>query len=348
MLSAWVLPSFAMRAPRIARNHEVDVIVTLTLNPAVDKTIRMPAVATGAVNRVQESLLDPGGKGINVTRMADRLGWPSIAFGFLGGEIGEIIERLLESEGVQSHFIHVPGQTRLNVTIFDESTGRGTSFYDRGPDMSAERFNELCAQIRPWLVVRPVLVLAGSIPSGAPDDIYADYIALAHSTGAKTILDTADEPLRIGVRAHPYLVKPNVAEAEQLLGHPLSDLSSVVGAAQEIHAMGAEVVIISMGAQGAVCLQDNTVWHAIPPTIERRSTVGSGDSMVAGLAVSIARGEEISAGLRLGTAAGAATAMVPGTALGEPSDIARLLPQVRIAELALPKPGAQLVRRASP
>ncbi|HVC35101.1 MAG TPA: 1-phosphofructokinase [Chloroflexota bacterium] len=320
------------------------MIVTLTLNPAVDKTIRMPQIATGEVNRVQESLLDPGGKGINVTRLADRLGWPSIAFGFLGGEIGEIVERSLQKEGVQSHFVQVPGQTRLNVTIFDESTGRGTSFYDRGPEVSIERINHLTAQVRPWLLVKPVLVLAGSLPLGAPDDVYADYIALAHSAGAKTMLDTTGEPLRLGVRSHPYLVKPNVAEAEQLVGRPLTDLSSVVGAAQEIHAMGAAVVVISMGAQGAICLQDDTVWHAIPPRIVRRSTVGSGDSMVAGLAISIARGEDISTGLRLGTAAGAATAMVPGTALGDAADIARLMPQVRVTRLAVRGPQNQSAR----
>lgn len=326
-------------------SHADTVIVTLTLNPAVDKTIWMPTVTSGGINRVQESQLDPGGKGINVTRMARRLGWPSIAFGFLGGANGKFLERSLRKEGVQSHFVPVRGQTRLNVTIFEESTGRGTSFYDRGPDISPKRLAALSAQIRPWLGVHPVLVLAGSLPLGTPDTIYADYIALAHSTGTRTILDAAGEPLRLGIQARPSLVKPNVAEAEQLVGHRLPDLPSLVEAAREIHAMGAEVVVISMGADGAVCLQDGTIWRVTPPKIQRRSTVGSGDSMVAGMAIGLARGEEVTTGVRLGTAAGAATAMVPGTSLGDPADIARLLPQVHIAEVPAPKPTAETIER---
>jgi 1-phosphofructokinase len=313
------------------------MIVSLTLNPAVDKTIRMPSVAMGEVNRVQESYLDPGGKGINVSRLIDRLGWPTIAFGFVGGEIGEMIANALQREGVQHHLMNVPGQTRLNVTIFDESTNSGTSFYDRGPEVSIDYLNRLGEEIRPWLDVKPVLVLAGSIPPGVPDDVYADYIGLAHSVGVKTVLDTAGEALRLGIRSGPYLIKPNVTEAEQLLGRALPDLPAIVEAARELLAYGIEVVVISMGARGAVCAQANQVWYAVPPTVTRRSTVGSGDSMVAGLALSIARGEDIVDGLRLGTAAGAATAMVPGTALAGPADIARLLPQVRIEPVSIPQ-----------
>lgn len=320
--------------------------MTLTLNPAVDKTIRLPRLTPGTVNRVQESLLDPGGKGINVSRIVDRLGWPTIAFGFLAGEIGEIIARALEKEGVQSHFIRVPGQTRLNVTIFEEETSRGTSFYDRGPEVGFEALNRLGDDIRPWLCVHPVLVLAGSLPPGVPEDVYADFIALGHSAGVKAILDTTGEPLRLGLRARPYLVKPNLEEAEQLVGRPLHDLGAIIQAAREIRSMGAEVVVISLGPEGAICLEDNRVWRAIPPPIDRRSTVGSGDSLVAGLAISIARGESIVEGLRLGTAAGAATAMVPGTALGGPADIARLLPQVRLEELVPPARPAR-ARKAS-
>ncbi len=310
------------------------MIVTLTLNPAVDKTITVPNLAVGQVHRVHQSDLDPAGKGINVSRMVDRLGWPTIAFGFLAGEMGLIVAKALEGEGVQSHFVRVSGQTRLNVTIFDQTTGRGTSFYEEGPRVDGEALRRLEEEVRPWLLACQVLVLAGSVPPGAPSDIYAHYIRLARSAGVKPILDTDREPLRLGVQAGPYLIKPNRAEAERLLGRPLPDLPSVVQAARELVAAGVEVVVISMGAEGAICARDDRVWHAIPPRVQRRSTVGSGDSMVAGLAVSIARGQDIVEGLRLGTAAGAATAMVPGTALGRNEDIATILPQVRIETLA--------------
>lgn len=310
------------------------MIVTLTFNPAVDKTIRVHSLAMGRVNRVSESQLDSAGKGINVSRVVDRLGWPTIAFGFLAGEIGMLVARALNEEGVQSHFLSVPGQTRLNVTIFDEATGNGTSFFDHGPQVSSERMKDMHEVMRPWLRVCQVLVLAGSLPPGVPDNAYADYIRLGRSMGVKTILDADGDPLRLGVQARPYLIKPNLSEAEHLMNRPLPDLSAVQQAALEITANGIEVAVISMGARGAIGAQRGQVWHAIPPKIQRQSTVGSGDSMVAGLAVALAQGLDIVEGLKLGTAAGAATAMTPGTSLAAPEDIASLLPQVQIRALA--------------
>ncbi|MBI4494480.1 MAG: 1-phosphofructokinase [Chloroflexi bacterium] len=310
------------------------MIITLTLNPAADKTIVVRDLAVGQLHRVRESHLDPAGKGINVARLVDRLGCPSIAFGFLAGEIGTLINRALLEEGVQNHFLLLPGQTRLNVTIFDEATGAGTSFWDRGPEVDVEHLNSLEHDIQPWLGTCRVLVLAGSLLPGAREDIYAHYIELARARGVQTILDTDGEPLRLGIQARPTLIKPNLAEAERLVGRSLPDVPSVVQAARDILARGVDVVVISMGARGAICAQGERVWHAIPPTVKRRSTVGSGDSLVAGLAVSMDCGQDIVEGLRLGTAAGAATALVPGTALGTPAEITRLLPQVRIEPFA--------------
>lgn len=310
------------------------MIVTITLNPAADKTILVKQLVQGEVHRVQESHLDPAGKGINVARLADRLGCPAIAFGFLAGEIGLLINRALVEEGVQNHFLRIPGQTRLNVTIFDQATGRGTSFYDQGPRVDAARLRRLEAEIAPWLTSCRAIVMAGSLLPGVPTDIYARYIGLAHTAGVKTILDTDGEPLRLGIQARPYLIKPNQEEAERLLGHPLPDLASVIRGAREILSMGVEVVIISMAAQGAICAQGERIWRAIPPVVKRRSTVGSGDSLVAGLVVALAQGQDVVEGLRLGTAAGAATAMAKGTSLGTAADIARLLPRVQIETLA--------------
>lgn len=310
------------------------MIVTLTMNPAVDKTILVPRLEAGQVHRVRESQLDPAGKGINVSRLVDRLKWPTIAFGFLAGEVGLLVERTLAEEGVPSHFLRVLGQTRLNVTVFDEELGQGTSFYDQGPWVAPERLQALQRDLEPWLKATKLFVLAGSLSPGIPDGAYAELIRLARSAGVRPILDAAGEPLRLGVAAGPYLVKPNVQEAEELLGRPLRDVPAVIAAAREIAGLGVEVALISMGARGAVAASGAQTWLAVPPTVERRSTVGSGDSMVAGLAVALAGDGTLVDALRLGTAAGAATAMVPGTALGSPEDIAELLPRVRVEELA--------------
>lgn len=309
------------------------MIVTVTPNPAVDQTLFVSRLQVGAMQRVRESQLDPAGKGINVSRMAHRLGWPTIAFGFLAGEIGVLAQRALDDEGVQHHFVRVAGQTRLNVTIVDETAGVATSLYGPGPTVDATQRARLDDLLRFWLPAARVLVLAGSLPPGMPVDAYATYIRLAQSCGVVTILDADGDALRYGLEAKPTIIKPNRAEAERLLGCPLPDLQAVVSGARALAARGVSTVVITLGPEGAVCVCGEQIWYAVPPSVERRSTVGSGDSFVAGLAVALANGRDLREGLRLGTAAGAATAMTRGTALGTAEDVEKLLPAVRIEAL---------------
>lgn len=310
------------------------MIITLTLNPAVDQTLWVKDMTMGQVNRFSASQLDPAGKGVNVSRMADRLGWPTIAFGLLAGEIGLMVQQALDREHVHYHFEHVPGQTRLDFTIVDESTGRSTSFYGPGPSVPPDALTSLDELLEFWLRTGRVFVLAGSLPPGVPESTYRRYIELAKERGVLTILDAEDDALRLGVEAGPHLVKPNVREAEGLLGHALPDLEAVVKGGRELLERGIGAAVISMGAQGAVCVRKDGAWRALPPEVQLRSTVGSGDSMVAGLAVALARGDDLLEGLRLGTAAGAATAACPGTSLGDADAVRRLLPQVKIERLA--------------
>jgi 1-phosphofructokinase family hexose kinase len=309
------------------------MIVTFTPNPAVDQTLFVTGLKFGEVNRARESELSPAGKGINVSRVAHRLGWPTMAFGFLAGDIGDVAQNALDAEGVQSHFARVPGQTRINVSIADEASGACTSVSCPGPTVTAEHLAELEGMLRFWLQATKVLVLAGSLPAGVPDDTYARIIDTASRQGVCTVLDADGEPLRLGVEATPYLIKPNRAEAERLLGRPLPDLEAVADGARELSARGIGVVVISMGADGAVCVEGGRARRAVSPKVEVRSTVGSGDSLVAGLCVGIARGDGIVEGLRLGTAAGAATAMTPGTELGSAEEIAALVAQVQVEDL---------------
>jgi 1-phosphofructokinase family hexose kinase len=315
------------------------VIITLTLNPAIDQTLWVRRLQLGEVNRPLETQLDPAGKGINVSRMAHRLGWPTVAFGFLAGDIGRIVQAALDAERVQSHFIHVPGQTRINVTIVENDRGKvSTSLYGPGPAVETSHLTELDELLEFWLRAARVLVLAGSLLPGVPRDLYARYIERAKHHGVKTILDASGQALRLGVAARPDLIKPNVREAEELLGRPLDDPAAVARGALDLCSFGIGRVVISMGAQGAVCAEDGLLHRVQPPVIRLNSTVGSGDSLVAGLAVGMARGDTLLGGLRLGTAAGAATAMAPGTALGSAVEINQLLHDVRIT--ALPDSGA--------
>ncbi|MFN0073533.1 MAG: 1-phosphofructokinase [Chloroflexota bacterium] len=306
------------------------MILTVTTNPAVDQTLFVDTLQLGEVNRFGASQLDPAGKGINVSRMVHRLGWPTVAFGFLAGEIGRIAQKALDAERVQHYFIQVPGQTRLNVTVVDAATDTATSFYGPGPAVPAEYLDDLKSVLRFWMPSTRVMVIAGSLPVGIPDETHAGFIHLARSFGVTTILDTDAEALRQGVAAIPSLIKPNIEEAQRLLGRPLPDTDAIIDGARALLARGIGTVVISMGARGLICAQGERVWHVRPPQIERQSTVGSGDSLVAGLAIALARGDDIAEGLRLGSAAGAATAMTIGTALGTAADVQMLLPKVSI------------------
>lgn len=309
------------------------MIMTLTVNPAADQTLWVDRLDPGRVHRVQGSQIDPAGKGINVSRMAHRLGWPTIAFGFLAGDTGNIVEKALHAEGVQHHFVHVPGQTRLNVTVVD-GAGTATSFLGPGPAVPPEGLSALESLLLFWLHAGWILVIAGSLPAQVPEPAYAAYVRAARRQGVKVFLDADGPAMREGVDAGPDLIKPNVAEAERLLQRRLPNDAAVVQAARELVERGVGVVVISMGARGAICASGRRVWRVRPPVVERRSTVGSGDSMVAGLAVALARGDDLVAALKLGAAAGAATAASTGTGLGRAEAVEAILPKVEIEALA--------------
>jgi 1-phosphofructokinase len=308
------------------------MIVTVTPNPAVDQTVWVEHLEPGRINRFTRTQLDPAGKGINVSRMVHRLGWPTIAFGFLAGELGVLAERALDDEGVPHGLIRVPGQTRLNTTIVCTATGQATSLYGAGPVIPEEARARLEGMIRFWLQPGPLLVLAGTLPPGMPEDTYATYIRLGKANGVKVILDADGAALRHGIAAGPSMIKPNVQEAEHLLGRPLPDTAAVLAGARELAGQGVAIVVISMGGRGAVCASGERAFVVHAPAVERRSTVGSGDSFVAGLAVGLARGLELEDALRLAAAAGAATATAPGTSLGQRDAVEALGAGVRIEE----------------
>ena len=304
------------------------MIITLTLNPAVDETMWIDRLAPGEVHRVHEVHTDPAGKGINASRMVHRLGCPTIALGLVGGDAGDMIEKALAKEGVQHHFVRVAGETRINFTLV-EASGVASSFYAPGPDASPDALAALERMLEVWMRAGRVLVLAGSLPPGVPTGAYAKYVRAAREAGLRVFLDASGDALREGLDAQPDLIKPNAEEAEELLGRRLDGEAAVIGAAREL-AQRAGMVVISMGSKGSVCARGGDAWRIASPKIERRSTVGSGDSMVAGIAVAMARGDGVEAALALGTAAGAATAMSLGTSLGTAADVAALVSRVRV------------------
>ncbi len=311
------------------------MIVSFTPNPAVDKTLLVRGLRHGAQNRADESHVDPGGKGINVSRMAHRLGAPTVALAALGGHVGRMLARALHDEAVPAHFVWTREETRLNVIVVDPTSGESTRVWDRGPHVDAAESAELLALTRRWCAGASVFVAGGTLSPGMPQDLHATALAEAAKLGARTILDADGDAFRRGLAGRPFLVKPNVREAETILGRALHGEAEIAAAGRELLERGPEAVVISMGAAGALLVQRDRVVRVVPPAVEFRSAVGSGDSLVAGLAVAMARGDDLVEGMRLGSAAGAATAAAVGTHLGDRADVERLLPLVRVEDVAV-------------
>lgn len=309
------------------------MIITVTLNPAVDRIITLTELHLGDTNRITDGVLDPGGKGVNVSRMIHELGAASLAMGFVAGSLGRFIEESLNKLGIAEDFIHTPGDTRQNLAIIETRLHRHTILSEAGPPTDLKYLRRLRSEIERRLRPSDWVVLAGSVPPGIPLTVYADLTELAHATGAQVCLDTDGELLEEGVKAIPDLVKPNCEELERLVGRTLPDTPAIVLAANDLHASGIAHVVVSMGRKGAFAISDAGAWRVTPPTVRAISAIGSGDSLVAGLVVALANGESLATGLRLGAAAGAATALQPGTRLGTRSDIERLEPLVVLEPL---------------
>ena len=315
------------------RPPDARVIMTVTLNPAIDEAVAIEQLTLGGTNRCQLDALDPGGKGLNASRVIKRLGRETVALGFVGGVTGEMVQSRLDLEGVCHDFDDVGGLTRLNVMVFERSTGRRTRLYLPGPWIAPTKLTDLKRRLD-QVPANGIVILAGSVPPGLSPQVYRDMVVALKARGARPIVDVSGEALEAVLAAGPVLIKPNVEEAAEVLGHPLLSDEAVLRAARELRAAGAENVVISQGADGAIGVGPDGEWKAVPPPVTARSTVGSGDSMVAGLAIAFNEDMGLEYGLRLGTATGAATAIIPGTSLCERQDVERFISQVTVHRLS--------------
>jgi 6-phosphofructokinase 2 len=309
------------------------VIATVTLNPSLDKTVTVERLVVEEANRWTSSRLDPGGKGINVSRVIHELRGKTIAYGFIGGIDGEILRRLLQEQKVQFDFTPIKGEIRSNLIITNLETRRQTRIDAPGPGIFKGELESLISKIIHMEPKPDFLVLAGSVPPGIPDNIYSRLIKTAKKQGIKTVLDSDEKWLKEGIKAKPTVIKPNVHEAEDLLGVKLKNEAAIVQAAKTLVNRGIEVAAISRGPDGLIVASENKVLKVIPPQVEVRSTVGAGDSTVAGLVLSLTRGGTIEEACRLAVAAGTAATLTQGTELCRRRDVEKLLPQVKVKRL---------------
>lgn len=288
-------------------------VLTVTLNPSIDKTIALSSLEVGGLNRTEEIRLDPGGKGINVARILRTFGVPVTAGGFIAGSLGEQIRASLEKEGIRTDFIEVAGETRTNLKLVDLSRQLTTEVNEPGFTVAAPDIERLLAKITGLVEDAKVVVLGGSLPKGVPVSFYADLIQAARNAGAKTILDADGEAFAAGLKAIPYAVKPNLFELEQLTGRELKSDRDILAAGKELLERGVSLAVISMGAQGAVVMDEREAYRVRPFPVTPLSTVGAGDSMVAVMAHSLLAGEPLERLARWSTAAGTLTAAKAGT-----------------------------------
>lgn len=303
------------------------MILTVTLNTALDITYRTPALTPHTTNRVAEVSERPGGKGVNVARVLSALGHETVVTGFAGGRTGDAVRELLAAEGPSDALVAIEGTTRRTVAVVDEATGDTTQLNEPGPTVTSAEWATFLTSYEGLVARADAVALCGSLPPGIHVGAYAELVRAARAAGLPVLLDTSGEPLRRGIAARPDLVKPNADELAQLTGS-----REPVRATRDARRRGGRAVIASLGAAGLFAATPDGAWRATPPRTVRGNPTGAGDSAVAGLLSGLV--ERLPWPERLARAVALATATVLAPAAGEfdREAYADLLRQIDVTE----------------
>jgi 6-phosphofructokinase 2 len=299
-------------------------IVTLTLNPAIDKSTTVNAIVPDRKLRCATPVFEPGGGGVNVSRAIRKLHGHSTAIYVAGGYSGSHLKHLLDEEGIESHVVAFNGHTRENLIVVDQSSNSQYRFGMPGPAFNNNEWQK-CLDILKEASGVEYIVASGSLPEGVPEDFFGRLACVAKKVHAKLIVDTSGEPLRHATSEGVFMIKPNLGELSNLYGvDELLEEDVIMAARAIINSGGSEVMVISMGALGAMLITKDEVIEVPSPTVKSKSTVGAGDSMVAGMVLSLTKGCSWLEVLQYGIAAGTATTMNPGTELCKKEDVEKL------------------------
>lgn len=312
------------------------MIYTITLNPALDHYLEVDEFRVDDANRVQAECLYAGGKGIDVSRAIRHLGGDSMALGFIGGHNGRVMVEMLKAEGVSTYFTPIAKETRRNL-IVSAARGTQTIFNSRGPAVSADEWRCFLTHLRALELRDAYVVLGGSLPRGVPPDVYGQIVRLVQDRGARAILDADGPALKAGLQAKPFAIKPNVNELRRVTGRPLRTERDLLRAAEGLTRQGITIVLVSRGRQGLLVVSRTERYRTIPPPVKVRSTIGAGDSTVAGFVFKHAGGKTLEECVRYATAAGTAATLEPGTELCHLSGVQRLLSKVKVEKLVMSK-----------
>ncbi|MDQ4097407.1 MAG: 1-phosphofructokinase [Actinomycetota bacterium] len=280
-------------------------VVTVTVNPAVDQTVWIPGFRAGEVNRVRRQEVTPGGKGVNVAAFLTSFGVPTLATGFLGAQNAGLFKEFFRERGILDRFVPIAGTTRTGVKIVDNEAGATTDINFPGFDVAADQVAKLETTVASLAPSHGWIVLSGSLPPGAPVDLYARLATAARAAGARVAVDTSGRPLAEALHSPPDLVKPNRAELEELTGRTLGGRDALAGAAHDLVKAGIATVVVSLGGEGALFVRAGEAVFAAAPAVPVASTVGAGDAMVAGTITATLRGLPLADVAALATAAAA-------------------------------------------
>lgn len=306
------------------------MIITVTLNPGLDYILQIEKLALKETQRAQNTFLYAAGKGVNVSRMLTRFGVQTSAWGFVGGNNGNIFRSILEKEGINSNFIPCKDETRMNVIITELCSYNQLRISPKGPDIEEEELKTLNRRMENLPEEVEFVCFGGSLPQGVPDDIYKHLINMVQSKGIKCILDTSKNALTHGIEAKPYLIKPNLHELNQITGGKVEKIEDIKKEAAKIVKNGVQNVIVSLGEEGAIFVNRNKITHALAPKVNSKSKVGAGDSMVAGLIYGIHRALSEEDVIKYGIAFGTAAVLTTGTELACQDDIMNLFKKIEI------------------
>lgn len=307
------------------------MIYTLTLNPAIDLEMQLDKWAFDDVSRAQQSQMDVGGKGFNVSRMLTQLGVANTALGIVGGYNGERIKQSLSQQGIHAELLNVAAETRTNVTLVNQQNGQHLKVNQTGEPIAASDLARLSALIDSYLKAGDWWVLAGSLPPGVEPKFYADVIGKIKSAGSHVLLDTSGPALALGCQAKPDVIKPNLSEVKGLLANTDARLyleqnhDELITFLPELLNQGPKQAVVSLGEGGAMMVTPDETRFYPAFTIKQANPIGAGDAMVAGLVWRLSLGEGLAQALPYAMACGAATASLAGTSLGSLEQVAKLM-----------------------
>ena len=305
------------------------MIYTVTLNPALDRTLTVSTLKLNEVIRAKKVSVDCGGKGFNVSRALKLLGGESTILGFIGGAAGFSLEDGLRSMHLTTDFIRIKGETRTNFVVTEEETAKHIKVNEPGPIISESEQQELIIQISNLARPADLWVFSGSLPPGIPSNFYARLISIIHTKEAKACLDTSGEALQKSLSAQPFIIKPNKQEAEEALEISIKNRADQIEAAKKFHAKQIPWVAISFGGDGLLLSDETTMVHTPAPSINVVNSVGAGDALLAGLLWAYSQGKGISEMAAWGVATGSCAARKDGVNFGSYDEVKGMFESIK-------------------